>query len=62
MKKTVLIKRRKPKKQENVSFEKTEFDDFIRKGGKGVFKLLDEDLKGHIREIVEIPAENFKKA
>ena len=27
-----------------------------------MFKLLDEDLKGRIREIVEIPAENFKNA
>jgi hypothetical protein len=44
-----------------VSFEKTEFDETIRTKGKGLLKLLDEDLKTRIREYVEIPAENYRK-
>ncbi len=44
-----------------MSFEKTEFDETIRTKGKGLLKLLDEDLKTRIREYVEIPAENYRK-
>jgi hypothetical protein len=44
-----------------VSFEKTEYDEIIRTKGKGLLKLLDEDLKTRIREYVEIPAENYRK-
>jgi len=45
----------------NLSFEKTEFDDIIRTKGKGLLKLLDDDLKTKIREYAEAPLEHYRK-